>query len=246
MDRRHLIVTGVSGLAAGLIAAPVWAGSSVKQAQNTLPTTPVGSSGPLSQTQASAGIKAALDQGVLFAVNRLSAPDGYWADSLVRIPLPKTLSDIQRTLKPAGLSGPLDELHLSLNRAAERAAPLATNLFVAAIREMTLSDAIGIVRGANTAGADYLQRTTTPRLTAAFTPPMQQALQGVGAVSFLERVIERNRLQSYIRTDPTTYLTEHSVKLALSGLFHYIGVEETAIRRDPARRVSDILKTVFG
>ncbi len=252
MDRRHLIL-GLSGMTGTILStSSVRAGSSVKQAQSPFPTqpaaqgTPPPSNAPISQTQAAAGLRAALDQGVRFAVTRLSKLDGYWGDDTVRIPLPKSLADIQKTLRPMGLSSALDDLHLSLNRAAETAAPVATDLFVAAIQDMSLSDAVSIVRGGNTAGTDYLQRTTTPRLTSAFTPPMQQSLENVGAVAYLERAIERNKLQKYIKTEPSAYLTEHAVKLALSGLFHYVGVEETAIRRDPARRVSDILRSVFG
>ncbi|MFT3996885.1 MAG: DUF4197 domain-containing protein [Asticcacaulis sp.] len=204
------------------------------------------SKGGLTNAQADSGLREALSLGAASAVTRVGKTDGYWGDSLIRIPLPDTLAKVQRTLKPLGMSGALDDVHLKVNRAAEVAAPVAKSLFVDAIKAMTIQDAISIVKGGPTSGTQYLQKTTTPRLTTLFTPPIQTALQDTGAVQALDRAIQRNGLNSYIKKEPKIYLSEFAVGKALGGLFHYVGTEETAIRTDPAKRTSAILKTVFG
>ncbi len=199
-----------------------------------------------SSNDADGALRETLTDGTLSAVTRVSKVDGYWGDSVIRIPLPKTLARIQAIARPLGMSGALDDVHLRMNRAAEAAAPLARDLFLDAIRGMTIKDAIGIVRGGPTSGTEYLQRTTTPRLTSAFTPPMEDALQSTGCVQSLDAAVKRNKLSGIVHGDARTYLSKYAVGLALNGLFHYIGVEETAIRRDPGKTGSNLLRRVFG
>ena len=200
----------------------------------------------LTDKAAQDGLRQMLKQGTEAAVTRVSKPDGYWGDPAIKIPLPKPMANLQKLLKPLGQSGLLDDVHLRMNRAAESAAPVAKGLFVDAITSMTIKDATGIIRGGNTSGTDYLQRTTTPRLTTAFTPPMENAMQATGAVDYLDRAIKRNNLQGLVKTDAKTYLGTYAVGLALNGLFHYVGTEEIAIRRDPLKRTTDILRSIFG
>lgn len=200
----------------------------------------------LSNADAQAGLRAALKQGTETAVTHLSQTNGYWGDPQVRIPLPKTLARTQKLLKPLGQSGLLDDLHLRMNRAAESAAPVAKTLFIDAIQTLTINDAAGIIKGGNTAGTLYLQKKTTPALTAAFTPPMENAMQASGAVDYFDRAIKRNNLKSYFQTDAKGYLGQYATGLALQGLFIFVGREEAAIRSDPAKRTAQILKTVFG
>ncbi len=200
----------------------------------------------LTDKAAQDGLRQMLKQGTEAAVTRVSKPDGYWGDPAIKIPLPKPMANLQKLLKPLGQSGLLDDVHLRMNRAAESAAPVAKGLFVDAITSMTIKDATAIIRGGNTSGTDYLQRTTTPRLTTAFTPPMENAMQATGAVDYLDRAIKRNNLQGLVKTDAKTYLGTYAVGLALNGLFHYVGTEEIAIRRDPLKRTTDILRSIFG
>ncbi|UDF04137.1 DUF4197 domain-containing protein [Asticcacaulis sp. AND118] len=238
MDRRFFI--------AALISAGWTTTASAESDLSKIIKSVTASKGGLTNAQADSGLREALSLGAAAAVTRVGKTDGYWADNLIRIPLPDTLSKVQRTLKPLGMSGALDDVHLKMNRAAETAAPVAKSLFVNAIKALTIQDAIGIVRGGPTSGTQYLQKTTTPRLTTLFTPPIQTALQETGAVQALDRAIQRNGLNSYIKKEPKVYLSEFAVGKALGGLFHYVGTEETAIRTDPAKRTSAILKTVFG
>ncbi len=203
----------------------------------------------ISQAQAAEGIRAALNNGVTAAVATVSRDGGYFNDPQIRIPLPGVLADVQSNLSPLGLSRLLDQAELELNRAAETAAPEARDIFVDAITAMTIDDAIGIVRGSNTSATEYLQRTSTARLTRLFTPPMEDAVRAVGLTSTL------NELDSRLRIVPSApslgaaaqqEVVDHGVEYALDGLFYYVGREEAAIRANPAKRTSEILRAVFG
>ena len=239
MDRRNVLALMVAGLVAGPAGA--------HDLKSVLGSAMGGhKASNLSKGDADAGLRDALSRGTVNAVLRVSQPNGYWGDDVIRIPLPKSLAGPQKLLKPMGMSGPLDEVHERMNHAAETAAPLAKALFLDAIRSMTIDDAIGIVRGGPTSGTDYLQRTTTPRLTDAFTPPMEHALRSTGAVQALGEAVKRNNLQGVVKEDPGTYIGRYAVGLALDGLFHYVGTEEASIRRDPGKTGSQLLKTVFG
>ena len=238
MDRRYFLTLTAAGLMAGTADAQdlkAMLGGALGKHDKTL-----------TSGDADAGLREALSRGTVNAVLRVSKPDGYWGDDAIRIPLPKALAGPQKLLKPMGMSGPLDEVHSRMNHAAEAAAPLAKGLFLDAIKSITIDDGIGIVRGGPTSGTDYLQRKTTPRLTAAFTPPMEDALQSTGCVQSLDEAIKRNNLQGMVKGDAKTYLGRYAVGLALGGLFHYVGVEEASIRRDPGKTGSQLLKTVFG
>ncbi len=238
MDRRYFLTL----VAAGGLAANAAGAQDLKAILNAAK----GSHGPLSNGDADAGLREALSRGTVNAVTRVSKSDGYWGDDSIRIPLPKALAGPQKLLKPMGMSGPLDEVHQRMNHAAEAAAPLAKDLFLDAIKSMTIKDAVGIVRGGPTSGTDYLQRATTPRLTTAFTPPMEDALQSTGCVQSLNDAIKRNSLQGVVHGDAKTWLGKYAVGLALDGLFHYVGSEEASIRHDPGKTGSSLLKTVFG
>ncbi len=161
-------------------------------------------------------------------------------------PLPGTLGSLQKTLKGAGLSGPLDDLHLRVNRAAETAAPKARNLFTRAISTMTIEDVAGVLRGGDTAGTQYLKSRTGAQLETLFHPPMKQALEGSGAMKAFQSVSAQQGLDRFMGTDPADSLTRFAVAKGLDGLFYYVGVEEAAIRRDPIKQTTGLLKKVFG
>lgn len=207
-----------------------------------------GSTG-LSGAEAAAGIRAALENGVGAAITQVGRTDGYFGDPTIRIPLPGTLSDIRDTLARFGLSGSLDNLEVQLNRGAETAAPQARSIFVSAIKALSISDALGIVRGGPTSATDYFQRETTPSLTELFSPIMTSALQRAGAIQTFDDVVARLDsipLAPELGADAKSDLINHGVKRGLGGLFTYIGEEEAAIRANPAKRTSEILQRVFG
>lgn len=193
----------------------------------------------LTQGDASRGIKDALSLAASNATGRLGQRDGFWGAARVRIPLPGTLGTTQRSLRGLGMSGPLDDLQLSLNRAAETAMPQAGRLFVSAVRSMTVSDAIGIVRGGDDSATQYLRGRTSTQLTTLLKPPMTNALTQSGAFTLMRGALRQVGMAgqtSSIRTQ----VIDFSTTKALDGCFAYIGDEERAIRRDPVRRTSDI------
>jgi hypothetical protein len=140
MDRRHLNLTLLAS-AFGLVAHEAGAADTLSKVIAAA-TKAKG----LTSGDADTGLREALSLGTVAAVTRVEKPDGYWGDGLIRIPLPKTLAKVQKTLKPLGMSGALDEVHSTMNHAAEAAAPVAKDLFLDAIRGMTLKDASKAVR----------------------------------------------------------------------------------------------------
>ena len=208
-----------------------------------------GSGFGLSQADAAAGIRAALNKGITTAVQTVGRAGGYFNDGQIRIPLPNTLQDAQQTLRQFGLSGLLDEIEQQLNRGAEQAAPQARDLFVNVISGVTISDAINIVRGADNAATQYLADRTLPRLTDMFTPIIDQALAGTGAYKLVDNLTSQLRQVPFapqLAADAKSDLTRKGVEGGLGGLFHYIGKQEAAIRANPAERTSEILQRVFG
>lgn len=208
-----------------------------------------GAARSITQAEATTGLREALRNGVAAAISRVGRTDGYRLDKLIHIPLPGFLADLQSTLSRIGLSATLDELEVQLNRGAEAAAPLARQIFLDAIAGMTVSDALGIVRGGDTAATDYFRARTTPTLVSLFTPVMRRALENAGAMRTLDRLsasLAAVPLAPKLGDDARDDLIAHGVRGGLDGLFFYIGREETAIRRDPVKRTSEILRKVFG
>ena len=201
--------------------------------------------GPLTTAEIDAGLREALTVGTNLVANQLGRTDGYYGDPKVRIPLPKTYRSIQTNLAKVGASGPLDDLELRMNRAAEAAVPQGKQLILAAIRDMTIEDALKILNGGDTAATDYLRAKTETRLRSAFTPPVRDALSKSGAFSAAENVASQygvGGITSSLQAD----LTSHAVGLGLDGMFLYVAEEEKKIRENPLARTTALLRRVFG
>lgn len=208
-----------------------------------------GGTGGLTAAEAAAGIRAALNEGTGSAIAQVARTGGYLNDPQIRIPLPPRLADVQTSLARYGLSGILDDLQTQLNRGAEAAAPQARSIFLDAIRTMTITDALGIVRGGPTSATDYFRGRTMPQLVSLFGPPMTRALEQAGAIDTFDRLVARLSavpLAPQLGADAKQDLIDHGVEEGLDGLFYYVAREEAAIRRDPAERTSEILRRVFG
>ncbi|MFT3727587.1 MAG: DUF4197 domain-containing protein [Terricaulis sp.] len=199
----------------------------------------------LTQGDASRGIKDALALAATNATGRLGQTNGFWGAPRVRIPLPGLLGSAQQNLHRLGMSQPLDQLQQSLNHAAETTMPQAGRLFVSAVRSMTVSDAIGIVRGGDDSATQYLRGRTSAQLTTLLKPPMTTALTQSGAFTLMRGALRQVGMASQT-TSMRTQIIDFSTSKALDGCFAYIGDEERAIRRDPVRRTTDILRRVFG
>ena len=206
-------------------------------------------SGALSQAEAAQGIRAALDNGILSALGIVGREGGFLNDGQIRIPLPKVLQDVQNVMNMVGAGGLLSELEVQLNRGAEKAAPVAKDIFLSAVRNLTITDAINIVRGPDNAATEYLQANTASKLTDLFSPIMETALQNTGALQLFDQLAGNLRgvpLAPQLGADAKRDLIGHGVNYALDGVFHYVAKEEAAIRENPAKRTSEILRRVFG
>lgn len=205
-------------------------------------------SGVLTEGDAALGIRAALDNGVGNALSNLGRRDGYFGNPTVKIPLPGVLQDLQGYLAPIGADGLLVELQQQLNRGAEKAAPIARDIFIDAVRGLTIQDAINIVRGPDTAATDYLRDRTTTSLINLFSPIMESALADTGALRLVDDIDRQVPvgLLTGSGVDLKSDLIGHGVDYGLRGVFHFIAEEEKAIRKDPAARTSAILRRVFG
>jgi Protein of unknown function (DUF4197) len=202
-----------------------------------------GSSG-LSNSDIVDGLKQALSIGAQKSGNKLSATDGFYKDAAVKILMPPQVQDVEKKMRMFGMGKLIDNAELSMNRAAEDASKSAAPIFLDAIKKMTVTDALNILRGSDTAATGYLRKTTTSELTTAFRPVIDASLKKVDATKYWKDFFTAyNRFSSRpVDTDLTSYVTAK----ALDGLFYYVAKEEIDIRKDPAARVTDILKKVFS
>ena len=200
---------------------------------------------PFSEKEAANALKETLDKGIKKGVSVLSIKDGYFANPKVKIPFPKNATKVADKLKQLGMQKQVDEVVLSINRAAEDAAISAKPIFANAIKKMSIKDAIGIVKGNKTAGTDYLNRNTNSAVVNAFKPIIKSSLDKVNATKYWENIMTTyNKIPFVEKVNPEleTYVTEK----AISGLFFMLAQQEIAIRENPKERTSALLKKVFG
>ena len=203
-----------------------------------------GGSSSLSNDDIVAGLKEALAQGSTNSSNKLSGVDGFFKDAAVKILMPEQVQKVEKKMRMLGMGKMVDDAILSMNRAAEDASKSAAPIFLNAIKGMSISDALNILRGADTAATGYLRKTTSNPLTEAFRPVIETSLAKVDATKYWKDVFSvYNKFSSEpVNTDLSSYVTER----ALKGIFHYVAEEEKNIRKNPAARASEILKKVVG
>lgn len=191
------------------------------------------------------GIKEALAVGTERAVKNLSQTDGYFGNAAVKILMPSSIQKVADVARMAGYEKQVNAFILSMNRAAEAAAPLAARFFGDAIRDMTLEDARAILMGGDTAATDYFRRKTQDKLYTAFKPVVSQKVGEVGATRAYKNMIGRYESVPMMGKQSLD-LDDYVTKKSLDGLFIVVGAEEKKIRTNPAARTTDLLKTVFG
>ena len=191
------------------------------------------------------GIKEALAVGTGRVVAQLGATDGFNADPKIHIPLPQTLQKVHNTLSRVGMGGLTEDLELRLNRAAEAAAPKAKDLFVNAISQMAIEDVEAIWKGAPDAATRYFEGKMKTPLADAMRPVVEKSLTQAGAVQTYDQVMGQYRSLPFV-PDLKADLTGHVLDYGLSAIFTYLAQEEAAIRADPARRTTELIKKVFG
>lgn len=198
----------------------------------------------LSTSDVIAGLKEALTVGSEHVVQQLGQADGFYNDPQIHIPLPEKLATVKSALDKVGMGSFADDLELKLNRAAEAATPKARELFVNAISQMTFEDARGILNGPEDAATQYFKKTMSPDLAEAMRPVVDDTLSEVGAVQSYDRMMGKYADLPFV-PDVKADLTDHVVNKGMDGIFHHMAVEEAAIRKDPVKRTTDLLKKVF-
>ena len=193
-----------------------------------------------------AGLKEALAVGTGNAVQMLSKSNGYFGDAAVKILMPEKMQTAAEVLKKAGYQKEVDEFVLSMNRAAEQAAPKARPIFEAAVRQMTFEDAQKIVKGNQTAATDYFKAKTASQLTDAFKPVVADTMSQVGAVRSYKALTDRYNSMMPFGKLAAFDLDDYVTGKALDGMFLKVGQEEARIRTNPAARTTDLLKKVFA
>jgi hypothetical protein len=207
---------------------------------------PTGLPGGVTEAEAGEGIKEALGQGLVKAVLQLNKPDGFFKDAFYKILLPPDAKKIENTLRDLGMNKMVDKAILQINRAAEDAAGFAKPIFVDAIKSMTISDAIGLVKNGDTSATHFFRVKTTDKLIAAFLPVIKSSLDKVDATKYYGDVV--NTYNNFpttlkkINPDLPSFVTER----ATLALFDLVSKEEINIRQNIEARTTDLLRKVFG
>ncbi len=238
MVKTHI---GAAGLLIALVVAP--ASAQVEQLLRGLGV-PAPQSG-LSEAKVASGLKEALQIGTQNAVNLTGKTDGYLANQAIKILMPEKLRTVETGLRAIGYGSKVDEFILSMNRAAERAAPSAKQIFWDAIGAMTFDDARKILGGNETAATEYFRAKTSDKLTTAFRPIVERATNEVGVTRQYKELIGRYEAIPFAKSESLD-VDQYVVGKALDGLFHVLGEEEKKIRTNPTARVTELLKEVFG
>ncbi len=202
--------------------------------------------GGVTEGEAGAGIKEALGQGLVKAVLQLNKPDGFFKDALYKVLLPPDAKKIENTLRDLGMNKMVDKAILAINRAAEDAAGFAKPIFVDAIKSMTISDAIGLIRNGDTSATHFFRVKTTDKLMAAFMPVIKSSLDKVEATKYYGDIVTtyNNFPTTFKKINPD--LPSFVTGKATDALFDMVAKEEQNIRQNILARTSDLLRKVFG
>ena len=199
----------------------------------------------ITEKEAIAGLKAALEKGSQAAVAALGRTDGFLANPKVKIPIPEAFARAESLMRRVGMGRYADELIVSMNRAAEEAVPEARKLFIDSVRKMTVKDAKGILTGGETAGTEYFRRTTRVDLHARFLPIVKRATDRVGVAQKFEAYAAQAARVGLVKKEDAE-LDEYVTNKALDGLYLMVAEEEKQIRKDPIGTGTRIIKKVFG
>jgi len=200
----------------------------------------------LSEDEIVNGLKQALEVGTGNAVTTVSQTGGYFKNPKIKIPLPENVQKVEKLLRSTGFGSQVDEFELSMNRAAERAAPEAKTIFFDAIKQMSFADARQILEGPDDAATRYFQGKTTDRLQDIFKPITHQAMSEVGVTNYYQSIDDKIKTIPFVADQMNFDLDQYVTDKALNGLFLMLAEEEKKIRQDPAARVTNLLKKVFA
>ena len=205
----------------------------------------ISESSVLSNEKIVSGLKQALEVGTENAVQLTSNVDGYLKNEAIKILLPEKLQSMDKALRMVGFGSQIDEFVVSMNRSAEQAAPLAKPIFKEAVVEMSFEDGQKILNGGDTAATDYFKEKTRAKLTKTFKPKVTEAMDQVGVAAQYKSLVGQYTSLPFVNAEQFD-LDNYVVQKSLDGLFYILAQEEQKIRTNPAARVTDLLKEVFG
>ncbi|MHC2992757.1 hypothetical protein OB13_14650 [Pontibacter sp. HJ8] len=239
---KKLIYTSLVALVLGTSACTV--AEVQRTVDGVLAGTGTGIGGAVTQNEVASGLKQALEVGIKNGAGQASQTDGYYKNSLIRIPFPPDVKKVENTLRQIGLGGEVDRFVMTLNRGAEDAAKSAVPIFVTAIKQMTIADAWNILKGDKDAATQYLKRTTSAQLQTAFMPVIQSSLEKTNATRYYTDLVTRyNQIPMVQKVNPN--LSEYATQKAMDGLFLLVAQEEANIRENPIARTTELLRRVF-
>jgi hypothetical protein len=199
----------------------------------------------LSNDKIVAGLKEALTVSTRNAVASTGRTDGFLRNEAIKILVPDKLRNVSKGMRLVGMGSQVDAFEVSMNRAAEQAAPAARQIFIDAVKQMSFSDARQILSGNDTAATDYFKRQSSEELTAAFAPIVHQAMENVGVVREYNQLM-RNPMAVRVAASQSFKLDDYIVGKTMDGLFYVMAEEERKIRKDPVAQTTRLLKEVFG
>ena len=247
LKHRYLMIIGMFFITTSLIFSATEVESNWFDKGKDLFKTYMGSGeeSGLTVEEIGAGLKDALRVSSETVVAQLGRVDGFNSDPKIHIPLPKQLDTVKSVLDKVGMSGLLKDLELKLNRAAEVATPKAKALFSQAITEMSFDNIKKIYEGPKDAATQYFKNKMSPSLAKEMEPLINNSLSEVGAVQAYDNVVKEYRSVPFV-PDVKADLTSYVIEKGMDGIFYYMAKEEAAIRENPAKRTTDLLKRVFG
>jgi RNA binding exosome subunit len=191
------------------------------------------------------GLKEALSIGTDKAVKNVSQVDGYFGNQVIKILMPEKIQKVADILRKVGYQKQVDDFVLSMNRAAEKAAPQAASIFVDAIKGMTIEDAKKILNGGDTSATEFFKSKTHDKIYSAFKPIISSSMDEVGVTHSYKEMMGKYESLPFMSKESVD-LDHYVTNKAMDGLFYMVGQEEKKIRTDPAARITDLLKSVFG
>lgn len=228
-----------------LISVALLTASCTAQQLSSVLNTGINATRPVTETEAVSGIQAALNQGVGKAITALNVKNGFYGNSVYKLFLPPEAEKVATALESLGMGSLVNQAVETINRAAEDAVGKASPIFVNAIKSMTISDALGIVKGGKTSATDYFRNKTTAQLKAAFMPSIQNALSQTGATKYYGDIVNTyNAIPLVKKVNPD--LSDYVADKAIYALFDQIAKEEKNIRENPVARGTELLQRVFG
>lgn len=236
---------GLAGLICVLLFASLAIGQTTRKRKATVKKTTATSN--VSDTEIAGGLKEALSKGVRFAIDTLGRENGFLNDVRVKIPLPKNLQKVEKALRFAKQGKLVDDFVASMNHAAEKAVPVAIDVFVDAIKQMSFDDARKILfSGEQDAATQFFRRTSEETLREKFRPIVEKFTEETGVTNKYKAMIGKYGFAAQLLGKDATDLDGYVTQKALDGLFFMVAEEEKKIRKDPIGRTTSLLKKVFG